>query len=86
MFHFQGEIFKLEFLEEGKYCNQTMMVNENSIEFDVPQHANIQETHYLYDYEAVSPWVLFLNILKIKNHQKYKHYTKKEAFLSWFLQ
>ena len=55
MFHFQGEIFKLEFLEEGKCCNQKMMVNENSIEFDVPQHANIQETHYLYDYEAVSP-------------------------------
>ena len=76
----------MEFLEEGKYYNQTMMLNENSIEFDVPQHANIQETHYLYDYEAVSPWALFLNILKIKNHQKYKHYTKKEAFLSWFLQ
>ena len=55
VFYFQGEILKLEFLEEGKYYNQTMMLNENSIEFDVPQHANIQETHYLYDYEAVSP-------------------------------
>ena len=55
VFHFQGEILKLEFLEEGQYYNQTMILNENYVEFDVPQHANIQETQYLYDYDAVSP-------------------------------
>ena len=62
-FHFQGEILKLEFVEKGQYYNQTMILNENSVEVDVPQHANIQQTQYLYDYGAVSLWDLFLNIL-----------------------
>lgn len=63
-FHFQGEILELEFVEKGQYYNQTMILNENSVEVDVPQHANIQQTQYLYDYDAVSLWDLFLNILE----------------------
>ena len=51
---FQGEILKLEFLQEGQYFNQTIILDKKSIQFDVPKHAGIDETQYLYDYEAVS--------------------------------
>ena len=51
---FQGEILKLEFLEEGQYYNQTIILDKKSIQFDVPKHAGIEETQYLYDYDAVS--------------------------------
>ena len=53
-FWFQGEILKLEFLEEGQYYNQTLILDKKSIQFDVPKHAGIEETQYLYDYDAVS--------------------------------
>ena len=51
---FQGEILKLEFLQEGQYFNQAIILDKKSIQFDVPKHAGIDETQYLYDYEAVS--------------------------------
>ena len=41
-----------------------MILNGKSIEFDVPKHADIEETKYLYDYDAVSRCDLFLKMLE----------------------
>lgn len=57
---FQGEILKLEFLEKGQYYNETIILEKKSVQFDVPKHAGIEETQYLYDYDAVS--LTFLSI------------------------
>ena len=61
---FQGEILKLKFLEKGQYYNQTMIFDEKSVEFDVPRHADIEQTKYFYDYDTVSFWDLFLEKLE----------------------
>ena len=45
---------KLKFLEKGQYYNQTIILNEKSVEFDVPKHADIEKAKYLYDYDKVS--------------------------------
>ena len=54
----------MQFLEKGRYYNQTMTLYGKSIEFDVPKHADIEQAKYLYDYDAVSCWDLFLKMFK----------------------
>ena len=51
---------KLEFLEKGQYYNQTIILDKKTIQLAVPKHAGIEETRYLYDYDAVSFIVYFL--------------------------
>lgn len=34
-----------------------MILEENSIEFDVPEHAGINQTQYFYDYDVVSVYI-----------------------------
>ena len=41
-----------------------MTLYGKSIEFDVPKHADIEQAKYLYDYDAVSCWDLFLKMFK----------------------
>ena len=49
-----------------------MILDETSIEFDVPEHAGINQTQYLYDYDVVSIYIeLKLLISNVLNSGKF---------------
>lgn len=41
-----------------------MTPNGKLIEFEAPNHADIEQAKYLYSYDALSCWGLFLKMLK----------------------
>lgn len=56
-----------------------MIFNGKSVEFDVPRHADIEQTKYLYDYDTVSLWDLFLE--KLENLQELLNNVKSTVVI-----
>ena len=45
--------FNLMFFEKNKYYEQKVKVGQLFVEYDVPEHAGVEQSEYLNDYDAV---------------------------------
>ena len=45
--------FNLMFFEKNKYYEQKVKVGQLFVEYDVPEHAGVEQSEYLSDYDAV---------------------------------
>ena len=48
------------FFEKNKYYEQKVKVGQLFVEYDVPEHAGVEQSEYLNDYDAVR--IFFLSL------------------------
>ena len=54
------------FFEKNKYYEQKVKVGQLFVEYDVPEHAGVEQSEYLSDYDAVRIF-FFVTTNKLKN-------------------
>lgn len=47
-----GEDFKLDFMEEGSKYTETISIDNSSVLYNVPKHAQLEKAVHFYDYDA----------------------------------
>ena len=62
--------FNLMFFEKNKYYEQKVKVGQLFVEYDVPEHAGVEQSEYLNDYDAVRNFFFY-----------YKQIEKYSTFL-----
>ena len=61
--------FNLMFFEKNKYYEQKVKVGQLFVEYDVPEHAGVEQSEYLNDYDAVR--IFFCHYKQIEKYSTF---------------
>ena len=61
--------FNLIFFEKNKYYEQKVKVGQLFVEYDVPEHAGVEQSEYLNDYDAVR--IFFCHYKQIEKYSTF---------------
>ena len=56
--------FSLKFFEKNEYYEQKVKVGQSFVQYDVPEHAEVEQSEYLNDYGAVRNFFVTTSNLK----------------------
>ena len=61
--------FNLMFFQKNKYYEQKVKVGQLFVEYDVPEHAGVEQSEYLNDYDAVR--IFFCHYKQIEKYSTF---------------